>query len=67
MAAETPEEVFAQIDEVDAAIARVTEQAKARQGSIVTLQGRVAELSEVVATVMRGEAYLAPPTEAVAD
>jgi small-conductance mechanosensitive channel len=53
VAAETPEEVFAQIDEVDAAIARVTEQAKARQGAIVTLQSRVAELSETVKAELR--------------
>ncbi len=48
VAAETPKEVFAQIDEVDVAIARVTEHAKARQGAVVTLQSRVAELSETV-------------------
>ena len=28
---------------------------------------RVTDLSEIVAAVMRGEAYLAPPTEVVAD
>jgi small-conductance mechanosensitive channel len=53
VAAETPEEVFAQIAEVDAAVARVTEQAKARQGAIVTLQSRVAELSETIKAELR--------------